>query len=35
VHIIEEAEWNGLRSFYFKDPADNVLEIADGDFWPS
>ena len=28
-------EWdNGVRSFYFHDPAGNVLEIADGDLWP-
>jgi catechol 2,3-dioxygenase-like lactoylglutathione lyase family enzyme len=25
---------DGLRSFYFDDPAGNVLEIADGDMWP-
>ena len=30
-----EIEWgNGMRSFYFDDPAGNVLEIAEGDFWP-
>ena len=33
--ILEEIEWdNGVRSFYFHDPAGNVLEIADGDLWP-
>jgi catechol-2,3-dioxygenase len=35
VPIIEEREWdNGVESFYFHDPAGNVLEIADGDLWP-
>jgi catechol 2,3-dioxygenase-like lactoylglutathione lyase family enzyme len=35
VPIVEEIEWdNGVRSFYFHDPARNVLEIADGDMWP-
>jgi catechol 2,3-dioxygenase-like lactoylglutathione lyase family enzyme len=35
VPIVEEIEWdNGVRSFYFHDPAGNVLEIADGDLWP-
>lgn len=30
-----EIAWgNGMRSFYFDDPAGNVLEIAEGDFWP-
>ena len=33
--ILEEIEWDGgVRSFYFHDPAGNVLEIADGDLWP-
>ena len=32
--ILQEIEWeNGVRSFYFHDPAGNVLEIADGDLW--
>jgi catechol 2,3-dioxygenase-like lactoylglutathione lyase family enzyme len=35
VEILEERTWdNGVRSFYFHDPAGNVLEIADGDLWP-
>jgi catechol 2,3-dioxygenase-like lactoylglutathione lyase family enzyme len=35
VPIVEEIEWgNGVKSFYFRDPAGNVLEIADGDPWP-
>ena len=33
--ILQEIDWdNGVRSFYFRDPAGNVLEIADGDLWP-
>jgi catechol 2,3-dioxygenase-like lactoylglutathione lyase family enzyme len=33
--VLEERTWdNGVRSFYFHDPAGNVLEIADGDLWP-
>ena len=36
VEITHEHEWNGgLRSLYFKDPADNLLEIAEGDLWPA
>ena len=35
VEITHEHEWSGgRRSFYFKDPAGNLLEIADGDIWP-
>ena len=35
VQIVDEIEWsNGVRSFYFDDPAGNLLEIADGDLWP-
>ena len=31
----QEQTWgNGMRSFYFDDPAGNLLEIAEGDFWP-
>ena len=34
VAIVEEMTWpNGCRSFYFTDPAGNLLEIADGDLW--
>jgi catechol 2,3-dioxygenase-like lactoylglutathione lyase family enzyme len=34
VEITHEQEWpGGRRSFYFKDPAGNLLEIADGDLW--
>jgi catechol 2,3-dioxygenase-like lactoylglutathione lyase family enzyme len=36
VAVIEEIDWSrGVHSFYFKDPAGNVLEIADGDMWPA
>jgi catechol 2,3-dioxygenase-like lactoylglutathione lyase family enzyme len=34
VVVTDEIGWgNGTRSFYFDDPAGNVLEIADGDMW--
>jgi catechol 2,3-dioxygenase-like lactoylglutathione lyase family enzyme len=33
--VVHEQDWpNGGRSFYFRDPAGNLLEIADGDLWP-
>jgi catechol 2,3-dioxygenase-like lactoylglutathione lyase family enzyme len=35
VEITEEITWDaGPRSFYFEDPAGNVLEIAEADMWP-
>jgi catechol 2,3-dioxygenase-like lactoylglutathione lyase family enzyme len=35
IDTIQELTWeNDLRSFYFHDPAGNVLEIAEGDMWP-
>jgi catechol 2,3-dioxygenase-like lactoylglutathione lyase family enzyme len=35
VATLEERTWaSGVRSFYFRDPAGNVLEIAEGDLWP-
>jgi len=35
VEVTHEHEWDGgLRSFYFHDPAGNLVEIADGDLWP-
>jgi catechol 2,3-dioxygenase-like lactoylglutathione lyase family enzyme len=35
VQITHEHEWDDrYRSFYFNDPAGNLLEIADGDLWP-
>jgi catechol 2,3-dioxygenase-like lactoylglutathione lyase family enzyme len=36
VELIDEIDWSrGVRSFYFKDPAGNMLEIANGDMWPA
>ena len=36
VAITHEEEWpSGGRSFYLRDPAGNLLEIADRDIWPS
>ena len=34
VEIVHDHEWDRGRSFYFKDPAGNLLEIADSDIWP-
>jgi catechol 2,3-dioxygenase-like lactoylglutathione lyase family enzyme len=35
VEITQEIQWDsGPRSFYFEDPAGNVLEIAEADMWP-
>ena len=35
VEITQEASWpDHKRSFYFHDPAGNLLEIADQDIWP-
>jgi len=35
VPVEGETEWpGGGRSFYFRDPAGNALEIADRDIWP-
>lgn len=35
VETFQEIAWEkGVRSFYFRDPAGNVLEIAEGDMWP-
>lgn len=35
VEIVHDSDWSGGgRSFYFKDPAGNLVEIADRDFWP-
>jgi catechol 2,3-dioxygenase-like lactoylglutathione lyase family enzyme len=35
VAITHEHDWDrDRRSFYFHDPAGNLLEIADGDLWP-
>ena len=36
VAIVHDHDWSGRgRSFYFKDPAGNLLEVADRDIWPS
>jgi catechol 2,3-dioxygenase-like lactoylglutathione lyase family enzyme len=35
VEIVQEIDWrDGPRSFYFEDPAGNMLEVAEGDMWP-
>jgi catechol 2,3-dioxygenase-like lactoylglutathione lyase family enzyme len=35
VEITHDHEWDGgARSFYFRDPAGNLIEIADRDLWP-
>jgi catechol 2,3-dioxygenase-like lactoylglutathione lyase family enzyme len=35
VALTHEHQWaEGRRSFYFHDPAGNLLEVADGDLWP-
>ena len=35
VEIVHDSDWSGGgRSFYFKDPAGNLLEIANRDIWP-
>jgi len=34
VEITHDHEWPGGRSFYFTDPAGNLLEVADDDIWP-
>jgi catechol 2,3-dioxygenase-like lactoylglutathione lyase family enzyme len=33
VEILHEHRWGAGRSFYFRDPAGNLLEIADRDIW--
>jgi catechol 2,3-dioxygenase-like lactoylglutathione lyase family enzyme len=36
VEITHDHDWpKGGRSFYFKDPAGNLLEVADSDLWPA
>lgn len=36
VEVVKEIEWErGPRSFYFEDPAGNMLEIAEADMWPA
>lgn len=36
VEIEHDHDWSdSRRSFYFRDPAGNLLEVANGDIWPS
>ncbi|MDQ4095337.1 MAG: VOC family protein [Actinomycetota bacterium] len=36
VELVDETDWSrGVHSVYFKDPAGNVVEIANGDMWPA
>ncbi|HEY8467563.1 MAG TPA: VOC family protein [Solirubrobacterales bacterium] len=36
VEIEHDHEWpDGRRSFYFRDPAGNLIELAEGDIWPA
>jgi catechol-2,3-dioxygenase len=36
IDIVREIKWkNDVKSFYFYDPAGNLLEIANGDLWPA
>lgn len=36
VEVVKEIDWDrGPRSFYFEDPAGNMLEIAEADMWPA
>lgn len=35
VAIVHDQVWDDrMRSFYFRDPAGNLLEVASGDLWP-
>ncbi len=34
IVIEQETEWPRGRSFYFRDPDGNLLELADTDIWP-
>jgi catechol 2,3-dioxygenase-like lactoylglutathione lyase family enzyme len=35
IDIVREITWKSeIKSFYFFDPAGNLLEIANGDMWP-
>jgi catechol 2,3-dioxygenase-like lactoylglutathione lyase family enzyme len=35
VEVTHDHQWDdGARSFYFHDPAGNLIEIADRDLWP-
>ena len=36
VKIVHDQVWDErMNSFYFRDPAGNLLEVASGDLWPS
>ncbi len=35
VEVVQETRWAAGRSFYFRDPDGNLLEIADTDIWPA
>ena len=34
IVILQETEWPRGRSFYFRDPDGNLLELANADIWP-
>ena len=34
IAILQETEWAQGRSFYFRDPDGNLLELANADIWP-
>lgn len=34
ISILQETEWGQGRSFYFRDPDGNLLELANADIWP-
>jgi catechol 2,3-dioxygenase-like lactoylglutathione lyase family enzyme len=34
IAILQETEWTRGRSFYFRDPDGNLLELANADIWP-
>jgi catechol 2,3-dioxygenase-like lactoylglutathione lyase family enzyme len=35
VKVLQETRWGSHSSFYFRDPDANLLEISDGDMWPT